>query len=293
MQQNEKFKDWLFRYQYIYRIRSTDKSKGRFLSALVTDISEMREDIKVIEYNRHKKYALRNVYIGNIEKADRIICTYYDTPPKNFGSYELFNLKEQKKQTISFILISSILMVLLGVIGTFLYMQNASNAFSLSSFSTILIILTYGIYFFLLGKVTKGLSSHKTLIRNSSSILALLRMINEIRDERIAFAFIDEGSFGEGGLEGLSTSHKKNAKIFMLDSIGSSAPLHVLGNDFSMEKVTALKIDYLPSDKKINYIFSARTLEKEQKTNFYLDKSDLKQKNLNMQNLTKVVELFK
>ena len=71
MQQNEKFKDWLFRYQSFYRVRRTDKSKRRFISALVADISDMREDVQVIEYNRHKKYASRNVYVGDIEKADR------------------------------------------------------------------------------------------------------------------------------------------------------------------------------------------------------------------------------
>lgn len=293
MQQNENFKDWLFRYQYVYRIRSTEKSKGRFLSALVKDISEIREDIQVIEYNRHRKFVSRNVYVGNIETADKIICTYYDTPPKSYGSYELFNLKEQKKQTIGFILASSIMIVILGIIGTFIYMQYSTNAFNLTSFSTILIILIYGVYFLLLGKITKGLPSRKTLIRNTSSILALLEIISETKDEKTAFAFIDEGSFGGGGLEILSTSHKKKAKIFMLDSIGSDAPLHVLGNDFSKEKMTKLKIDYPLSNQRINHVFSARTLEREKKTVFYLNKSDLKQKTIDIENLTKVVDLFK
>lgn len=291
MQQNEKFKDWLFRYQYIYRVRNTEKSKSRFLSALVMDISEMREDIQVIEYNRHKKYASRNVYVGDIEKADQIICTYYDTPPKNYGSYELFNLEEQRKRTTIFILVSSILMILVGVIGTFIYMQYEASGLNVTPFRTVFIFLTFGIYFFLLGKITKGLPNRKTLIRNTSSVLALLEIISESKDERTAFAFIDEGSFGEAGLEALS--HKKQAKIFMLDSVGSDAPLHVSGNDFSKTKGTELKIDHPLSNQSINYIFSARTLEKEQKTSFYLDKSDLKQKKLNMQNLTKVVRLFK
>lgn len=293
MQQNEKFKDWLFRYQYVYRIRSTEKSKGRFISALVKDISEMRKDIHVIEYNRHRKYASRNVYVGNIETADKIICTYYDTPLKSYGSYELFNLKEQKKRTLGLILASSIMMIILGIIGTFIYMQHTKSAFNLTSFSTILIILIYGVYFLLLGKITKGLASRKTLIRNTSSILALLEIISETKDEKTAFAFIDEGSFGEAGLEVLSTSHKKKAKIFMLDSIGSDAPLHVLGDDFPKDKMTKLKIDYPLSNLRINHIFSARTLEREQKTIFYLNKSDLKKNTIDIKNLTKVVELFK
>ncbi|WP_313466770.1 hypothetical protein, partial [Carnobacterium sp.] len=214
------------------------KSKRRFLSALGTDISEIRDDIQVIEYNRHKKYASRNVYIGDIEKANQIICTYYDTPPKSFGSYILFNRKEQGKRTTAFILISSILMILAGIFGTLFFMQYVSDPFDLTSFRTVFVVLAYGMYFFLLGKITKGLSNRNTLIRNTSSVLALLTIISEIKDEKTAFAFIDEGSFGESGLEAMNTSHRNKKKIFFLDSIGADVPLHAVGNGFSKMKVS-------------------------------------------------------
>lgn len=54
MEQTEGFKDWLFRYQYVYRLRRTEKSKKRFLAALVTDIAKMRKDVRVIEYDQKK-----------------------------------------------------------------------------------------------------------------------------------------------------------------------------------------------------------------------------------------------
>lgn len=54
MEQTEGFKDWLFRYQYVYRLRRTEKSKKRFLAALVTDIAKMRKDVRVIEYDQQK-----------------------------------------------------------------------------------------------------------------------------------------------------------------------------------------------------------------------------------------------
>jgi hypothetical protein len=97
MEQSEVFKDWLFRYQYVYRLRRTEKSKKRFLAALVTDIAKIREDVRVIEYDQQKKYASRNVYVGNIKQADRVICTFYDTPPESIGSYQLFDRKDQAK----------------------------------------------------------------------------------------------------------------------------------------------------------------------------------------------------
>ena len=93
--QKDRFNDWLFRYRYIYRSRLSDRSKKRFLNALVTDISQIRKDIRVIEYDLKHKAASRNVYIGDIAQADRIICTYYDTPPQHFGAYHF--LIERRK----------------------------------------------------------------------------------------------------------------------------------------------------------------------------------------------------
>ncbi len=51
MKKNELFRDWEFRYRYIYRKRRTKKSKQRFLSALVSDIYSMRTDVTVIAYD--------------------------------------------------------------------------------------------------------------------------------------------------------------------------------------------------------------------------------------------------
>jgi len=291
MQQNEKFKDWLFRYQYMYRSRRTEKSKSRFLSALVTDISEMRDDVQVIAYNRDEKDASKNVYVGDIQKADRIICTYYDTPIRHFGPYVLFDRKEQEKRTTWFIMVSSVLLILAGIAATLLYMRYAAGAIDLISVQTVGIALAYGVYFYLLGKITKGLPNRRTAVRNTSSVLTLLAMIDQTKGGKTAFAFVDEGSFGESGLDAMLTPQNQRAKIFFLDCVGADAPLHVIGNDVSKAKLLELGIDHQSSDGKINYIFSAKTVEKEQKMQFYLDKADLGRKNVNMENITKVMEL--
>ncbi|MDH6364936.1 hypothetical protein M2139_001937 [Enterococcus sp. PF1-24] len=291
MQKSEKFNDWLLRYQYIYAIRRSDKSKQRFLSAIIKDILEYRDDIQVIAFNEQKKTASRNIYVGNIEQADRIICTYYDTPPKNFGPYNLFNSKEQGKKTLLFILTTTILMILLGLLGTFAYMKNVSSAFDLSSFTTWLFIGLFAGYFFLLGKVSQGLSNRQTLIRNTSSILTLLLLLKDKQNPKTAFAFIDEGSYGEQGLAVLKSSCKKQAKIFCLDSVGSQATLTVSGNDFKPQQLANLGVQQVAAQSEINYIFSGRQTADSQPA-FYLTKADLKQKTLNFENLEKVISLF-
>ncbi|WP_347239696.1 mannonate dehydratase [Enterococcus lactis] len=79
MKKNELFRDWEFRYRYVYLKRRTKKSKQRFLSALVSDIYSMRTDVTVIAYDT-PAYRSKNIYVGDIEKAEKVICTYYDTP---------------------------------------------------------------------------------------------------------------------------------------------------------------------------------------------------------------------
>lgn len=289
MEQAEVFKDWLFRYQYVYRLRRTEKSKKRFLGALVTDIAKMREDVRVIEYNQQKKYAARNVYVGNIKQADRVICTFYDTPPESVGSYQLFDRKDQAKKTTTFILISTIIAILLGILGTLAYMRFSPNSFQFNSISTLVIVAIYAGYFALLGKITKGLSKRKTLVRNTSSILAMLKMIAENKQKKIAYAFLDEGSYGNQGLDELQKQVNNHCKIYYLDSVGASAPLHLVGKSPTNRKINE-NVDYQAADQKVSYIFSART--DQANAAFYLNAADLKKKQLNMENIAAVTSLF-
>lgn len=291
MEENRDFKDWLFRYQYVYKVRKNEKSKTRFISSLATDISEIREDIQVIEYGESEPS--RNIYVGDVEKAERIICAHYDTPIKTLGSYVYFDTKTAKNKTTAFILISSILMVLLGLAATLLYREYSAQQFVLFSFSTLFLSMFYGIYFYLLSKVAKGIAERKNLIRNTSSVLALMEMLKEVRDPKTAFAFVDKGSYGNAGVDVLKTTNKRHADLYILDSVGADAPLHLIGKDFTEEQAEKIGIDYEIRDHlKFNYLISARTTDENNKKKYYLKRSDLKQKELNMENMEKVVAIF-
>lgn len=292
MQQSEKLKDQLFRYQYIYPHRRTEKSKQRFLSALVKDISDQRKDIQVIEYDRQKKAAARNVYVGNIQTAERIICTYYDTPPKHFGSYVFFDRKDQGRKTLQFILFTSVLMIVVGLIMTLAYMYISPDLGKLTAVTVLSAIVLYGSYFYFLGKVTQGWSSARTLIRNTSSLLVMFLLMEQSMTKKTAFAFLDEGSYGENGLTALQESCKKTAEIFLLDCIGADAPIHLVGKK-SNEKEKSAAINVHTRKCEVNYLFAARTTRDAAKTKFYLTQAELKKKKLNMKNIADVVEFLK
>lgn len=283
----DRLKDWTFRYQSIYPVRRTNKQKQRFLSALAADIVKMRQDISIIEYKQDKKYVSSNLYVGDIEQADQIICTYYDTPPQSIGAYELFNREKQRQSTMAFILVSVTLSLLIGLGGTWLYMSNSHQAFELSSISTFVAMVGYGLYFYLLSKVAKGLSTRRTLVRNTSSILALLCLMAQVDHPKIAYAFIDEGCFGERGLEALKLSCKKSAQIYLLDCVGAETPLHVRGPALPKELA---EINVHHSKGPITSIFGAKVRTTTQGNQYYLEPTDLKK--MSTDNLATLIKLF-
>lgn len=287
---DEIFNDRLVRYSFMYRSRNNNKEKNRFLKALVVDIAQVRNDISVIEYGNNKKTKYRNLYVGDIENADQVICTYYDTPSFYLGNYELFNRKKQENQTKKAVLYTSLIWFFLGIIGTLLYMKLSSKSFVLFSVETACLALIYGGYFVILSKISKGEYNRKNLIRNTSSVLCLLQMLTESKNsKKVAYAFIDEGCYGERGLDVLKSSLKKTAKVYYLDSIGAEATLNVMGRQFKKELVQSKKIRYIEPKDQINYVFCADMNEDNE---FYLDKSKLKDKNLNYDNFNKTIKLL-
>ncbi len=109
----------------------------------------------------------------------------------------------------------------------------------------------------------------------------MLAMISEAKGEKTAFAFVDEGSFGESGLEAMRTPGNKKAKIFFLDCVGADAPLHVIGNDVSQDEIVGVRVLIINRPTKESLISSVQKLRKKKKRrNFYLDKADLDRKNI-------------
>ncbi|MGM0238738.1 hypothetical protein [Enterococcus sp. AZ103] len=285
MAATEKFKDWQFRYQYMYATRRSEKSKKRFIGALVTDLSELGVEPKVIEFDQQKKGASRNIYVGDLKRAKKIICTYYDTPPNFFGDYVLFDRQAQSRKTIFFIVLTTIISIVLGLAGLALFMQNNLFAFDFSQLKTYVGIAAILLFFLIFGKVTKGLSSRKNLVRNTSTILMMLAMIEENKNADIAYAFIDEGSYGERGLEVLKESTKKTIPIYFMDSVGAETPLYFKGDKTESFSKTAVDTQ---TKRQMNYIFCGESKD----TTFYLSKDILKRKEINMANINQLIEAF-
>lgn len=291
-QEEQLITDWYIRYNSIMRKRYTKKQKDRFLQSLAADIKPFRSDVKVDTFRLHEKDRVeyKNLYVGDIKKADTIICTYYDTPVAHLGPYHFFDVEHRKKNTVRLILFSSLAYVLFGLLFTWLIGIPVFETSPFLSLPYLFCILFYGLYFLFFGKVTKGWSQKDNLMRNTSSLLAQLLGIHENQDKRTAFAFLDAGCANEAGLDKLMKSSKGN--IYYFDSIGTDKPLYqVMSNQklaVAGNEAESVELPEMDNHRLVRVISG----EKEN-NRFWLNQEDLNQSRLNDTNMNKATALMK
>lgn len=291
-QEEQLITDWYVRYNSIMRKRYTKRQKDRFLQSLAADIKPFRSDVKVDTFKLHEKDSVeyKNLYVGDIKKADTIICTYYDTPVAHLGPYHFFDVEHRKKNSVKIILLSSISYILFGLLFTWLIGIPVFETYSFLSLPYLFCILFYGLYFLFLGRVTKGWPRKDNLMRNTSSLLAQLLGIQQNQNNRTAFAFVDAGCTNEAGLEKLINSSKGN--VYHFDSIGTDKPLYQVMSNRKLavagDEVESVEVPEIDNNRLVRVISG----EKEN-NRFWLNQGDLKQSRLNDTNMNKATALMK
>ncbi|RPA63693.1 hypothetical protein EF384_01890 [Aerococcus agrisoli] len=279
-------KDLIFRYHRIAGKRHSDKEKERFIRSLLIDLGKNNNEVHVIETkNQNSKNVIsRNIYVGDVKKADQIFATYYDTPTAHLGPYYIFNKELQEKNSLYFNLFVGLFIIGVGLLFTILYTVPQLSSNLMTMFEIILLVVFYFIFFIFLRKFAMGWPIKSNLIRNTSSIIWMLEKISENKDKTIAFAFLDNGTTNEHGLASLLKSVKANSKIFYFDSIGAEKNLYVNKNN-QVESFTSQKFDDYGLYKIAPGIISNHEL--------ILMKSDLKENQLSENNFKQISDFFK
>lgn len=292
MEQDEQLQDWYVRYHSIFGKRYTRKRKDRFLESLSADIRQFRTDVELDTFKLNEKDAVeyKNLYVGDIRKADTIICTYYDTPAVHLGPYQFFNVENRAKNTMLFIFISSALYIILGLLFTWKVAMPVFQTNALVSIPSLFCILFYILYFYFLKSVTRGWPNRHNLIRNTSSILVQLYCTKQLKNKQLAFAFLDAGCTNNAGLE--KVMNQSGATIYMLDSIGSGGNLYqVMSNRtlaISSDSVEAVVSGDVTNDRLL-YVISAS----KENNRFTLSKKELQQNQLSDTNMNETLDFLK
>src|SRR5699024_4966537 len=145
------------------------------------------------------------------------------------------------------------------------------------------------IYFFIFNRLRIGIGEKNNLIRNTSSILLLLNMIQKNKSRQVVYAFVDAGCTNNAGLDKLL--EQTNAKVYMLDSIGSDHHLYQVSSNTKMFKnidgVTEIECNEI-NNNKLLYLLSAKKTDK----NFFLPSDSLKADELNDDNMNKIMKFL-
>ena len=220
MENNCQMNDWIVRYGFLLKKRNSDKQKDKFIKAFLSDILNIRDDINVIEIDE-KKRKYHNIYIGDISKADKIITTYFDTPIVSFGDYSFTDIKKNKRNTFARIVFESVVSLCIGL-GIFLFLMSVLDGKLLTTALTVFTLF----FFYVFNGIVKGRASSKTQVRNTSSVIELLSLLEKHKNNKnIAFAIVDGGCTNYVGLAILCTNVIQEAQIVELDSVGVNEDL--------------------------------------------------------------------
>lgn len=222
-------KELFMTFGIVNNVRITKNQKLRYLTIIKKYFENIGfEKNEILKYKVIKKKSYFSV-IGDIEQADYIVTTYYDTPVFNLlrQTYEPFNDDRRKSQNSMNYILSMILLTTIMLLVTYFIVlpifQDGVFGFkdilaSLVSISLLALIIKFS--------RAGGFPTLGNLIRNTSSVVAILKfasLLSSKEQKKIAFAFVDYGCEDSLGYYALSKElvNKRNQKIIFLDCIGS------------------------------------------------------------------------
>lgn len=229
--------DLILRYCLIFGKRFFAKEKIAFLRVISKELLQIgyQLDAKLakLQLSKRRFQNFYNGYIGDLNNADIIICTYYDTSVKNFNltsKYAFYNDFNKKNYLISLLPIMATFLISLAL-NYFIFIPNIQES-GFITFSGLFSLLTTLAFFYFVIRYHSGIPNQKNFVCNSSSIVLILNLIKKLdkkQRQKIAFVLLDGGcssSFGLRMLESYSKNITQKTVIF-LDSIGNGDDIQI------------------------------------------------------------------
>lgn len=231
----DSLKDLIFRYCVLFGRRFSYKEKIAFLRIISKELIPLGYyvDAKLAKLKlAKKKYEnYYNAYIGNLDKADVIVCTYYDTGVNYFNVPKIHAFEQNFDRSRYFLgLLPVFTLFIASVLLNFFVLVPNIKEVGFLSISGVLSILSTLLLFYFILKYKNGIPNKNNFVCNSSSILVILNLIRRLdkkSKKKIAFVLYDGGCTNQYGLkmfENYSDKIKKK-KIIFLDSIGNGDSL--------------------------------------------------------------------
>lgn len=230
-------RDLVMQYGAILRKRFSSTQKVRYLSALSQAFKDLgyTHTIDARKTGRSKVY---NLYAGDIDQADVIISSYYDTPARSFGLFTYNPVIAKSNAQLQFIAailpvtILVILEILLVVFAVLPLWRDGSFTFLDLAAGGLMVLLLWLMICF-----SKGIANTYNVVRNTSGTIASLMLAQSIskqHQKKVAFAFTDFGclnGLGETMLVERLKHRKKAPLVILLDASSGDGDVIVAHNN--------------------------------------------------------------
>lgn len=231
----DSLKDLIFRYCVLFGKRFSYKEKIGFLRVISKELIQLGYyvDAKIAKLQLAKKNYENyyNAYIGDLDNADVIVCTYYDTGVNYFNLAKIFAFEQRFSKPRYFLgLIPVFILLAIAIaLNLFVFLPDIQLV-GMYSLSGALAIISTLLLFYLILKCKKGVANKKNFVCNTSSILVMLNTINKMdkyQKKRVAFVLYDGGCSNQYGIKMLENYSDKinKKKVIFLDSLGNSESL--------------------------------------------------------------------
>lgn len=257
-------KDLLVRYGVFLSKRYTPKQKVKFLSHLSQEFQNLGYQAKAVA-NKKGRGRVLNLYVGNMEHADTIFVTGYDTPLKKLGinkPYQPFDLDARQKENSMAQLVPNILiglggMILVYISGAYIFKDG------FNSFLDYLMVVVFGIYALIAVYVAKGIGNRFNMNRNTSGVVTLLALASQLNSEqkpKVAFAFTDFSTLNLAGDQFLQANLPKTIsqkQVIIIDSVGQGSVLKMQATAASQDVMKQLKKHLKTTLKVVDEVVAA------------------------------------
>lgn len=218
-------KNIIYELKNQYGVRFRKKQKQKFLEYAQTTFNDMGYTTEVQEKVTINKNILsnQNLIIGDIEKANVILCAHYDTPFRSLYRYKIIHGRKMRKRDIikgGFIILAYLIFITI-LLGLF-------------NCPTIIYCIT--IILFVL-----GIPNKQNLNDNTSGVLTIFKIaaeLKELNSSKVAFVLFDNEEWGLIGSKIFKKQNKniENKLFINFDCVGVGDNIIVIGDDDSIHE---------------------------------------------------------
>lgn len=247
-------KDDMMRYGIGLPRRYKAREKSVFAEEILKQFKEMGYRFS-LEQTKEKNATVSNLVVGDIKNAKTVFVAAYDTPSlmllPNYR-YKPFDIKYNMKQDNLNLLVHFVVVAAAGFLAFVLLSRWPHAAVGMKVVYGILGLILAGTIF----RFSQPIANKMNLNRNTSSLVLMLALAKELKDEKVAFVLSDHAVSSYRGLKALRTSLaalEKNKRFIVLDCLGHGQTLvaaHGPTMNQEIEKLQAFAADLELYDKQ-------------------------------------------